>query len=88
VQKPKLNEQVHVRRYQPSLSGVVLAHSNLQFLERSARIQADSPFAIANVGFDATIWSPEIGMKLSACAIRLYTGLIDSKKSINFRGHH
>ncbi|KAI0313892.1 hypothetical protein OF83DRAFT_1139372 [Amylostereum chailletii] len=54
-----------VMRYQPSLRGVVLAHSNLHYLDRAARIQADSPFAICDFGFDALVWSPEIGMKLS-----------------------
>ncbi|KAG1751493.1 uncharacterized protein EDB91DRAFT_1234851 [Suillus paluster] len=31
----------------------------------SASINADCPFAICNVGFDATVWSPSIAMKLA-----------------------
>jgi DNA-directed RNA polymerase I subunit RPA43 len=51
-------------RYIPTFEGVVLAHSNLHFLDRRATIKADCPFAVCNVGFDATVWSPHIGMKL------------------------
>jgi len=47
------------------LSGVVLAHSDVHFLDRVARLQADSPFAICHVGFEALIWNPTRGMKLS-----------------------
>ncbi|KAI0046083.1 hypothetical protein FA95DRAFT_1560516 [Auriscalpium vulgare] len=54
-----------VMRYDPTLRGVVLAHSRLQFLERVGRIHADSPFAVCTVGFEALVWSPAIGMKLS-----------------------
>jgi len=54
------------RRYESTLNGVVLAHSDVHFLDRVARLQADSPFAICHVGFDALIWKPCRGMKLSA----------------------
>ena len=54
------------RRYEPTLNGVVLAHSDVHFLDRVARLQADSPFSICHVGFDALIWKPTRGMKLSA----------------------
>ena len=54
------------RRYESTLNGVVLAHSDVHFLDRVARLQADSPFAICHVGFDALIWKPTCGMKLSA----------------------
>ena len=54
-------------RYEPTLYGVVLTHSDVHFLNRVARLQADSPFAICHVGFDALIWRPTRGMKLSAC---------------------
>ncbi|KAG2043402.1 hypothetical protein BDR03DRAFT_910088 [Suillus americanus] len=53
-----------IMRYIPSLCGVLLSHSNLQFLSPTASINADCPFAICNVTFDATIWSPSIAMKL------------------------
>ncbi|KAG2074674.1 hypothetical protein BDR04DRAFT_154245 [Suillus decipiens] len=53
-----------IMRYIPSLCGVLLAHSNLHFLSPTASINADCPFAICNVAFDATVWSPSIAMKL------------------------
>jgi DNA-directed RNA polymerase I subunit RPA43 len=59
-------------RYEPSLNGVVLAHSDVHFLDRVARVQADSPFAICHVGFEALIWSPLRGMKLSALSTTYY----------------
>jgi len=51
-------------RYVPALNGVVISHSNLQFLDRTSTIKADCPFAVCRVAFDATVWSPQIGMKL------------------------
>jgi hypothetical protein len=59
------------RRYEPTLNGVVLAHSNVHFLDRVARLQADSPFSICHVGFEALIWNPTRGMKLSASGHRV-----------------
>jgi DNA-directed RNA polymerase I subunit RPA43 len=53
-----------IMRYIPSLCGVLLAHSNLHFLSPTASINSDCPFAICNVAFDATVWSPSIAMKL------------------------
>jgi len=51
-------------RYIPAFEGVVLAHSDLHFLDKAATIKADCPFSVCRVGFDATVWSPHIGMKL------------------------
>ncbi|KAI0820013.1 hypothetical protein BC628DRAFT_1423326 [Trametes gibbosa] len=51
-------------RYIPALQGVVLAHDRLEFLDRTATIKADCPFTICRVSFDATVWSPQVGMKL------------------------
>ncbi|KAF7298268.1 BTB domain-containing protein [Mycena chlorophos] len=51
-------------RYIPALRGVVLAHSNLTFLKPTASITADCPFLVCHVQFDATVWSPHVGMKL------------------------
>lgn len=51
-------------RYIPALHGVVLAHDNLEFLSSTATLKADCPFANCQVAFDATVWSPHIGMKL------------------------
>ncbi|KIK95143.1 hypothetical protein PAXRUDRAFT_827293 [Paxillus rubicundulus Ve08.2h10] len=53
-----------VMRYIPTLQGVLLAHSNLQFLHQTAAIRGDCPFAVCNVCFDATVWSPCVSMKL------------------------
>lgn len=61
-----------IMRYIPSLQGVFLAHSNTRFLSRTAMVCGDCPFAICNVGFDATVWSPRIGMKLVG-KINLYS---------------
>lgn len=64
-----------MNRYQPALGGVVLAHQNLRFLESAGRIKADNPFAVFNVGFDATVWRPEIGMRLSAYTMLYYSAM-------------
>ncbi|KAI0949186.1 hypothetical protein AcW1_008872 [Taiwanofungus camphoratus] len=53
-----------VMRYIPALQGVVLTHGNLQFIDSTATIKADCPFANCRIGFDATVWSPQVGMKL------------------------
>ncbi|KAG6862220.1 hypothetical protein C0995_002151 [Termitomyces sp. Mi166 len=55
---------VSLARYLPALRGVVLSHSNLRFLSKTATIQADCPFLVCPIEFDATIWSPRVGMKL------------------------
>lgn len=52
-------------RYIPALEGVVLSHSDLTFLNGPATILGDSPFAKCKVGFNATVWCPQAGMKLS-----------------------
>ncbi|EGO00060.1 hypothetical protein SERLA73DRAFT_34696, partial [Serpula lacrymans var. lacrymans S7.3] len=54
-----------IMRYIPAFQGVVLAHSNLHFLNSSATIIADCPFSVCAVGFDATVWSPRVSMKLA-----------------------
>ncbi|KAG6868108.1 hypothetical protein C0993_007518 [Termitomyces sp. T159_Od127] len=53
-----------VMRYIPALRGVVLSHSNLSFLSKTAAIQGDCPFLVCPIEFDATIWSPRVGMQL------------------------
>ena len=42
----------------------MLAHDNLRFLDTTATVKADCPFANCRVAFDATVWSPQVGMKL------------------------
>ncbi|KAG9316722.1 hypothetical protein JVU11DRAFT_2782 [Chiua virens] len=61
-----------VMRYIPSLQGVLLAHSNIQFLSQTANIHGDCPFAVCNVSFDATVWGPRVSMKLVG-RINLYS---------------
>ncbi|KAG8972688.1 hypothetical protein FRB90_010167 [Tulasnella sp. 427] len=58
-----------VMKHIPSLKGVVLAHSNIQFLEDTAQILNECPFTICNVGFDALVWSPRVGMRLTGQVI-------------------
>lgn len=56
---------LHVEiRYIPALQGVVLAHDSLQFIDSTATIKADCPFANCRIAFAATVWSPRVGMKL------------------------
>lgn len=55
-------------RYIPALRGVVLSHSNLRFLSKTGAVQGDCPFLVCPIEFDATIWSPRVGMKLSMFA--------------------
>lgn len=82
-----LSFKVYYARYIPALQGVVLAHDNLQFLGPTATIKADCPFSNCRVRFDATVWSPQVGMKLSEfvlcrlCRLRELT-LSQSEKSI------
>lgn len=52
-------------RYVPALGGVLLCHSNVTFLTSTAAIKNECPFLVCNVGFEATVWSPVIGAKLS-----------------------
>lgn len=52
------------------MQGVLLAHSNTRFLSKAAAIRGDCPFAICNVAFDATVWSPRIAMRLGQQAIK------------------
>lgn len=56
-------------RYIPALQGVVLAHDNLKVLAATATIKGDCPFANCQIAFDATVWSPQIGMKLGVLHI-------------------
>ncbi|KAG8808035.1 hypothetical protein FRC19_006162, partial [Serendipita sp. 401] len=53
-----------IMRYVPSMGGVILAHSNLQFLSTTATFLVDSPFTKAEISFIALVWSPTVGSKL------------------------
>ncbi|KAF4598310.1 hypothetical protein EYR38_006707 [Pleurotus pulmonarius] len=54
-----------VMRYIPALEGVVLSHSKLSFIQDTGIIKGDSPYLICDVAFDAVIWSPRVGMKIT-----------------------
>ncbi|KZT57741.1 hypothetical protein CALCODRAFT_412488, partial [Calocera cornea HHB12733] len=53
-----------VMKYSPTLEGVLLAHSELQFLSSTALLIADSPFSTARISYSALVWRPRIGMRL------------------------
>ena len=42
----------------------MLAHDNLHFTTSTATIKGECPFMNCTVSFDATVWSPRVGMKL------------------------
>jgi DNA-directed RNA polymerase I subunit RPA43 len=56
-----------LHRYIPALKGVVLAHSNIEFITQKGKILGDCPFATFEIAFDAIVWSPEVGMRLGSC---------------------
>ncbi|KAG8956348.1 hypothetical protein FRC04_004429 [Tulasnella sp. 424] len=58
-----------VMKHVPSLKGVVLSHSNIRFLNDAAQILNECPFSICDVGFDALVWSPKVGMRLTGQVI-------------------
>jgi len=81
-----------IMRYEPTLNGVVLAHSDVHFLDRVARLQADSPFAICHVGFEALVWSPTRGMKLTGrvtlCSPDHVSLLVHRTFNVSIPRHH
>ncbi|KAK7057277.1 DNA-directed RNA polymerase I subunit rpa43 [Favolaschia claudopus] len=81
-----------IMRYIPALRGVVLAHSNLQFLKQTAAITADCPFLVCNIQFDATVWSPQIRMKLvgkiSLCSPDHISLLLHRTFNVSIPRHH
>ncbi|KDQ21783.1 hypothetical protein BOTBODRAFT_123659 [Botryobasidium botryosum FD-172 SS1] len=81
-----------VMRYIPALQGVVLAHDNLRFLQTTGKIQADCPYALCQVGFDAMVWSPVVGMRLSAkvnlCSPDHISLLIHRTFNVSIPRHH
>ncbi|KAI0675166.1 hypothetical protein C8Q78DRAFT_1010794 [Trametes maxima] len=79
-------------RYIPALQGVVLAHDRLQFLDQVASVKADCPFAICKVAFDATVWSPRVGMKLAGkinlCSPDHVSLLVHRTFNVSIPRHH
>ncbi|KAJ3853026.1 hypothetical protein EV368DRAFT_39708 [Lentinula lateritia] len=81
-----------IMRYIPALDGVVLSHSNLTFKEDTAAIQADSPFLICKIIFDATVWRPLVGMqlvgKISLCSPDHISLLVHKTFNVSIPRHH
>ncbi|KAF9051047.1 hypothetical protein BDZ89DRAFT_1098578 [Hymenopellis radicata] len=68
-----------IMRYIPALQGVVLAHSNLSFLDDKASIKAD-------------LWSPSIGMtlegRISVCSPDHISILVQRTFNVSIPRHH
>ncbi|KAJ3836191.1 hypothetical protein F5878DRAFT_625818 [Lentinula raphanica] len=81
-----------IMRYIPALDAVVLSHSNITFNQDTAAIQADSPFLICNISFDATVWRPLVGMKLvgklSLCSPDHISLLVHKTFNVSIPRHH
>ncbi|KAK1232633.1 hypothetical protein PQX77_004195 [Marasmius sp. AFHP31] len=79
-------------RYIPAFEGVVLAHSNLEFLEQTASIKGDCPFLICKISFDATVWRPRVGMKLvgkiNLCSPDHVSLLVHKTFNVSIPRHH
>ncbi|KAM5538915.1 hypothetical protein V8D89_007410 [Ganoderma adspersum] len=79
-------------RYIPALQGVVLAHDRLEFLGKVATIKADCPSANCRIAFDATVWSPQVGMKLSGkinlCSPDHISLLVHRTFNVSIPRHH
>jgi len=70
----------------------VLAHDSLRFLDTTAAIKADCPFANCSVAFDATVWSPQVGMKLAGkvnlCSPDHISLLVHRTFNVSIPRHH
>ncbi|KAH7925959.1 hypothetical protein BV22DRAFT_1010160 [Leucogyrophana mollusca] len=80
-----------VMRYIPAFRGVMLAHSNLHFLNKTATINADCPFSVCTVGFNATVWSPHVSMKLgevNLCSPDHVSLLVHRTFNVSIPKHH
>ncbi|KAF9263441.1 hypothetical protein L218DRAFT_973215 [Marasmius fiardii PR-910] len=81
-----------IMRYIPAFQGVVLSHSNLQFLEKQAAIKADCPFLVCKISFAATVWRPRVGMKLvgkiNLCSPDHISLLVHKTFNVSIPRHH
>ncbi|KAL0068710.1 hypothetical protein AAF712_004039 [Marasmius tenuissimus] len=81
-----------ISRYIPAFEGVVLSHSNLEFLEQTASIKGDCPFLICKISFDATVWRPRMGMKLvgkiNLCSPDHVSLLVHKTFNVSIPRHH
>ncbi|KAJ7647407.1 hypothetical protein FB45DRAFT_893362 [Roridomyces roridus] len=79
-------------RYMPALRGVFLAHSNITFLKPTASINAECPFLVCHVQFDAAVWCPRVRMKLvgkiSLCSPDHVSLLIHRTFNVSIPRHH
>ncbi|PFH46384.1 hypothetical protein AMATHDRAFT_155258 [Amanita thiersii Skay4041] len=53
-----------VMKYNPTFQGVVVSHSNISFLCKTAFVQVECPYLVCKVSFDIVVWSPQVGVKL------------------------
>ncbi|KAH8119076.1 hypothetical protein DFH11DRAFT_1696937, partial [Phellopilus nigrolimitatus] len=81
-----------IMRHVPALGGVMLSHSNARFLSQAAVIRNECPFSNCSVGFDATVWSPRIGMKLKGkinlCSPDHISLLVHRTFNVSIPRHH
>ncbi|KZW00259.1 hypothetical protein EXIGLDRAFT_711428 [Exidia glandulosa HHB12029] len=79
-------------RYIPALEGVMLAHSDLRFLQEKASLVGACPFAVCTIGFRALVWGPTIGMKLkgkiSLCSPDHVSLLVHRTFNVSIPRHH
>ncbi|CAE6482884.1 unnamed protein product [Rhizoctonia solani] len=54
-----------VMRYVPSLRGVLLSHTNHTFASSVAIMYAEGPYPTTRVEFEAGVWAPEVGMRIT-----------------------
>ncbi|KAJ1304967.1 hypothetical protein OPQ81_005706 [Rhizoctonia solani] len=54
-----------VMRYVPSLRGVLLSHKDHTFASNVALMYAEGPYPTTQVEFDAGVWAPEVGMRIT-----------------------
>ncbi|CCO27108.1 hypothetical protein RSOLAG1IB_04157 [Rhizoctonia solani AG-1 IB] len=54
-----------VMRYVPSLRGVLLSHKDHKFASQVALMYAEGPYPTTRVEFDAGVWAPEVGMRIT-----------------------
>jgi hypothetical protein len=52
-------------RYMPSLRGVLLSHKGHTFAQKVALMYAEGPYPTTEIEFDAGVWAPEVGMRIS-----------------------
>ncbi|KAK2467765.1 hypothetical protein APHAL10511_000060 [Amanita phalloides] len=81
-----------VMRYIRVLRGILISHSNTSFLSKTASILDDCPYLVCKVNFDATVWSPQIGMslvgKVNLCSPDHIALLLHRTFNVSIPRHH